>query len=238
MSTNRVAFVTGGNRGIGLACAQRLASAGHQVAVGSRSKPEDLPAELTWVECDVTNTSSVESAFATIEAGLGAVEILVANAGISKDALLARTSEEDFNLHLDANLTGSFRVAKRAVRPMMRGRWGRIVLISSIVAYMGGPGQAAYAASKAGMVGFARSMARELATRSITVNVVAPGAIETDMLAAAPQSSIEATVAATPAGRAGSPDEVAAAVNFLASDEASYITGTTLRVDGGLAMGI
>jgi len=236
--SQKVAFVTGGSRGIGLACAQRLAEAGHKVVIGSRSKPDSIDPSMSWVECDVTSGQSVDRAFETIEAETGSVSILVANAGISRDALLARTSEDDFSDLIDANLTGTFRVTKRAVRPMMRARWGRIILVSSIVAFTGGPGQSAYAASKSGLLGFGRSLGRELASRSITVNVVAPGAIDTDMLAAAPQQSIEATIAATPAGRAGTPAEVAAAVNFLASEESGYVTGTVLRVDGGLGMGI
>jgi NAD(P)-dependent dehydrogenase (short-subunit alcohol dehydrogenase family) len=233
----RVAFVTGGSRGIGLACARQLAAAGHLVAAASRNKPDDLDGGLLWVECDITDSGSVGEAFSTVERELGPVHILVANAGITRDALVLRMSEDDFTAVLDANLTGAFRTAKRAVRSMMKARWGRIVLISSVVGSSGQVGQANYAAAKAGLIGFGRSLARELASRGITVNVVAPGAIDTDMLASVSQDMLDLLTSVTPMGRVGTPEEVAAAVTFLASEAASYITGATLRVDGGFGMG-
>lgn len=233
----RVAFVTGGTRGIGLACARALAASGHQVAVGSRSKPEDLDADLLWVECDVTDGASVDGAFASIEEQLGTVAVLVANAGITQDTLVLRMGEESFSAVVDANLTGSFRVAKRAVKGMMKARWGRIILMSSVVGALGQTGQANYSASKAGLVGLGRSLAREFASRNITVNLVAPGPIATDMLGALSDDARAAIVDAVPLGRVGLPDDIAAAVDFLASDGASYITGATIPVDGGLGMG-
>jgi NAD(P)-dependent dehydrogenase (short-subunit alcohol dehydrogenase family) len=233
----RVAFVTGGSRGIGLACARQLAAAGHLVAVGSRNKPDELDGGLMWVECDITDSGSVDEAFSTVERELGPVHILVANAGITRDALVLRMSEDDFTAVLDANLTGAFRTAKRAVRSMMKARWGRIVLISSVVGSSGQVGQANYAAAKAGLTGFGRSLAREFASRGMTVNVVAPGAIDTDMLATVSQDVLDLLTSVTPMGRVGTPEEVAAAVTFLASEAASYITGATLRVDGGFGMG-
>jgi NAD(P)-dependent dehydrogenase (short-subunit alcohol dehydrogenase family) len=233
----RVAFVTGGSRGIGLACARQLIAAGHLVAIGSRNKPDELDDNLLWVECDVTDGGSTDAAFTAIESELGPVHILVANAGITRDSLVLRMSEDDFSAVLDANLTGAFRVAKRAVRSMMKARWGRIVLVSSVVGSTGQVGQANYAAAKAGLSGFARSLAREFATRGITVNVVAPGAIDTDMLAAVSQDVLDLLTSATPMGRIGTPDEAAAAIGFLASDAASFVTGATLRVDGGFGMG-
>lgn len=233
----RVAFVTGGSRGIGLATARQLAAQGNRVAIGSRSKPDQLDDAMFWVECDVTDNNSVDEAFSAIESELGTVQILVSNAGITADTLMLRMSDDDFTSVLNANLAGAFRVAKRAVRPMMKTRWGRIVFISSVVGALGQTGQANYAASKAGLVGLGRSMAREFASRGITVNLVAPGPIETDMLAAAGESTIEAMISAVPVGRIGQPEDIAAAVAFLASDQAGYVTGVTLGVDGGLGMG-
>ena len=232
---SRSALVTGGNRGIGLAIARRLKAAGDAVTVTSRSGA-DVPG-LTVVKCDVRDPAAVDAAFAAAEAGQGPVEVLVANAGITRDQLLALMSEDDFGAVLDTNLTGAYRVAKRAVRGMIRMRRGRIIFISSVVGLLGSGGQANYAASKAGLVGLARSLARELGTRSITVNVVAPGFVDTDMTAALPDDKKAAILAGVPLGRYASADEVAAAVAFLASADAAYITGAVLPVDGGLGMG-
>jgi len=232
---SRSALVTGGNRGIGLAIARRLKAAGDAVTVTSRSGA-GVPG-LTVVKCDVRDASAVDAAFAAAEAGQGPVEILVANAGITRDQLLALMSEDDFGAVLDTNLTGAYRVAKRAVRGMIRMRRGRIIFISSVVGLLGSGGQANYAASKAGLVGLARSLARELGTRSITVNVVAPGFVDTDMTAALPDDKKAAILAGVPLGRYASADEVAATVAFLASGDAAYITGAVIPVDGGLGMG-
>jgi 3-oxoacyl-[acyl-carrier protein] reductase len=234
--TARVVLVTGGNRGIGLATARAFADAGHRVAVTYRSSPPDDDRFLC-VPCDVSDTAQVEDAFAKVEAELGPVEILVANAGITRDGLVLRMSDDDFTDVVDTNLTGAFRTARRAVKGMMRNRWGRIVLLSSVVGRAGQAGQANYAASKAGLVGLARSLAREFASRNITVNVVAPGPISTDMTDALTDDQRSAIGDAVPLGRFGSPDEVAAAICFLASDQAGYITGAVIPVDGGLGMG-
>jgi 3-oxoacyl-[acyl-carrier protein] reductase len=232
---SRVVLITGGNRGIGLATAHWFAERGDTVVVTSRSGE---PIEgLHVVKCDVTDSATIDTAFAEIEANHGPVEVLVANAGITKDGLLVRMSEETFSSVIDANLTGSWRVAKRAATSMLKARKGRIVFVSSVVAYYGVPGQANYAASKAGLIGMARSMAKELASRSITVNVIAPGGVDTDMVAALPEAQRTGLATATPFGRLAAPNEVAAAIHFLASPEASYITGVVLPVDGGLAMG-
>jgi 3-oxoacyl-[acyl-carrier protein] reductase len=235
----RVVLVTGGNRGIGLATARAFAAAGDKVAITYRKEPPPDAAALgiLAVACDVTDSAQVDAAFSSIEAELGPVEVLVSNAGITRDTLVLRMSDDDFSSVLDANLTGGFRVAKRAVKSMMKARFGRIVFVSSIVGLVGQAGQANYAASKAGLVGLARSLAREYASRGITVNVVAPGPIATDMLDALPEAQREAMAAAAPVGRLGTPDEVAAVIRFLASDEASYVTGTVVPVDGGMAMG-
>ncbi len=234
---NKVALVTGGSRGIGLACAHQLQADGYTVVIASRSEPAEVPTGMEWVSLDVTSSESIDAAFTEIEQRVGAVSVLVANAGITKDMLVLRMSEDDFDAVVDANLSGSFRVAKRAIRPMMKARWGRIIFMSSVVGSLGQTGQANYAASKAGLVGLGRSLAREFASRNITVNLVAPGPIETDMLDALGDDAKEALVGAVPLGRVGTTSDVAAAVSFLASEGAGYITGATIPVDGGLGMG-
>jgi 3-oxoacyl-[acyl-carrier protein] reductase len=233
--TPRTVLVTGGNRGIGLACTQAFLADGHRVASLSRSggAVEDALA----VACDVTDPEAIEAALAQVEDQLGAVEVLVANAGLTKDGLLVRMSDDDFTTVLETNLTGTFRLARAVTKKMMRARFGRIVLMSSVGAYLGAAGQANYAASKAGLIGLGRSMARELASRGITVNVVSPGPIDTDMFAAVDEKRRAELAATVPVQRLGSPEEVAAAVRFLASDQAGYVTGAVLPVDGGLGMG-
>lgn len=233
--TSRTVLVTGGNRGIGRAIAEAFLEAGHRVAVTARSG-EGPEGSLT-VRADVTDTASVDAAFSEIEAEYGPVEVVVANAGVTRDMLLMRMSEEDFTEVLDTNLTGAFRIVKRANKGMLRAKYGRIVLISSVVGQLGGAGQANYAASKAGLVGFARSITRELGGRGITANVVAPGFIETDMTAALPEQQQADYKASIPAGRFASPEEVARVVRWVASDEAAYISGAIIPVDGGLGMG-
>ncbi|MCY3926260.1 MAG: 3-oxoacyl-ACP reductase FabG [bacterium] len=234
----RAALVTGGARGIGLACALALRDAGHRVAVTYRSSPPEAAEEagLTAVRCDVTDAADIDAAYAAAEEALGAVEILVSNAGITRDNLLLRMTEEDFAAVLDTNLTGSYRLLRRGVRSMVRARWGRVVLISSVVGLGGQAGQANYAASKAGLVGLARSVAKELAGRNVTVNVVAPGPVETDMIGALSEKRQEEIRSAVPLGRFATTAEVAAAVRFLVSPEAGYITGAVIPVDGGLSM--
>ena len=239
MSTSRVVLVTGGNRGIGLATATDLAQGGHRVAVTYRSEPPQTngQVDLFGVRCDVTDESQIDTAFAEIEDRLGPVEVLVSNAGINRDKLLMRMSEPDFTDVIDANLTAGYRVAKRATKSMMRNRWGRIVFVSSVVGTIGQAGQANYAASKAGLVGLSRSLAKELASRNITVNVVAPGPVGTDMLNELDEERRSAIIDAVPLGRLGEPSEVAATISFLTSDAAGYITGAVIPVDGGLGMG-
>lgn len=236
---SRVVLVTGGNRGIGLACAMTFAERGDSVAITCRSDPPDevIAAGILTVPCDVTDTVQVDSAFERIQQDLGPVEVLVANAGITRDGLVPRMSDDDFDAVLDTNLMGGFRVARSAVRSMMRARWGRIVFISSLAGRIGQTGQANYAASKAGLIGLSRSLAKEFASRNVTVNVVAPGPIATAMLSSLPAAQQEDYVKAVPLGRLGEPTEVASVVAFLASDDASYITGAVIPVDGGLFMG-
>jgi 3-oxoacyl-[acyl-carrier protein] reductase len=228
-------LVTGGARGIGLACARRFAELGDNVAVTYNSSPP--PDGLFGVPCDVTSAESVDAAFTAVEERFGPVEVLVSNAGITKDGLLLRMGEEQFTSVIDANLTGAYRVAKRAAQGMLRARSGRIVLMSSVVGLLGSAGQANYAASKAGLVGLARSLARELGSRSITVNVVAPGPVETDMTAALGEKRLAELTEAVPLRRMATPDEIAGVVAFLASADAGYITGAVIPVDGGLGMG-
>lgn len=232
---SRSVLVTGGSRGIGLAIARAFAEAGDRVAVTYRSS--DAPEGLFGVRCDVTKADEVDAAFEAIEAEHGPVEVLVANAGITRDTLLLRMTEEDFDEVLATNLAGSFRVAKRAAKGMLRARKGRLIFISSVVGLLGSAGQANYAASKAGLVGFARSLARELGSRNITANVVAPGFVESDMTAVLGDNRKAEILAQVPLARYASADEVAGVVRFLASDEAAYITGAVIPVDGGLGMG-
>ena len=232
---SRSVLVTGGNRGIGLAIARRLSAGGDQVTVTSRSG--DPVEGLAVVRCDVTDAASVDVAFKQVEEQQGPVEVLVANAGITHDQLLALMKEEDFARVIDTNLTGAFRVSKRAVRGMMRQRHGRLIFISSVVGLLGSAGQANYAAAKAGLVGLARSLARELGSRNITANVVSPGFVETDMTAALPEERKQAVLASVPLGRFASAGDVAGVVAFLAGEDASYITGAVVPVDGGLGMG-
>ncbi|CAB4718732.1 unannotated protein [freshwater metagenome] len=231
----RSVLVTGGNRGIGRAIAEAFVAQGDRVAVTTRSG--GAPDGTLDVRCDVTDPAAVDAAFAQIEAAHGPVEILVANAGITADTLVLRMSEEDWSSVIDTNLTGSFRLAKRASKGMLRLRRGRIIFISSVVGMLGSAGQVNYAASKAGLVGMARSLARELGSRSITANVVAPGFVETDMTAVLSDSQRDTIRAQVPLGRYAAADEVASAVTWLASDGAAYVTGAVIPVDGGLGMG-
>lgn len=232
----RVALITGANRGLGLAIAERLGRAGYRTVGTYRDAHPDSDLVSGWVRLDVTDTESVDAAFSEVESTFGNVEVVVSNAGLTRDGLVLRMSDHDFTSVVDANLTGAFRVARRAAKTMLRARWGRIVFISSISGRVGQAGQANYAASKAGVLGMAKSLARELASRNICVNVVEPGPLPTDMTAALSDDQRAQLVAAVPLGRMGELDEVAAAVEFLASDDASYITGVALAVDGGLGM--
>jgi 3-oxoacyl-[acyl-carrier protein] reductase len=229
-------LVTGGNRGIGLAVARIFAAGGDHVAITHRGS--GAPDGLFGVECDVTDAAAVEDAFTAVEEQQGAVEVLVSNAGITDDTLLLRMSEESFQKVLDANLVGAYRVAKRAAGGMLKARRGRMIFVSSVVALVGSAGQANYAASKAGLIGLARSIARELGSRNVTANVIAPGFIETDMTAELSEARRAEVLANVPLRRYGAAEEVAATAHFLASDAAAYISGVVLPVDGGLGMGI
>ncbi|MCZ2402643.1 3-oxoacyl-ACP reductase FabG [Paenarthrobacter sp. Z7-10] len=235
-STGRSVLVTGGNRGIGLAIAKAFLANGDKVAVTYRSETT-LPDGILGVQADVTDEQSIDAAFSAVEAAHGPVQVLVANAGITKDTLLMRMTEDDFSSVIDTNLTGSFRVIKRACRGMMKLRKGRVVLISSVSGLYGAPGQVNYAASKAGLVGIARSLTRELGSRGITANVVAPGFVSTDMTAELPAETQKTYLASIPVGRFAEADEVAKVVRWIASDEAAYISGAVIPVDGGLGMG-
>lgn len=235
MADSRVVLITGGNRGIGYAIAEEFLRSGFRVAVTARSGSG--PEGCLTVSADVTDGGSLDAAVAEVETTLGPVEILVANAGITRDTLLMRMSDDDFEEVINTNLTGVFRVVKRAIKGMVKARFGRVILISSVVGLYGSAGQTNYSAAKAGLVGFARSLTRELAGRGITTNVVAPGFINTDMTAALPDEQQERYKEAIPAGRFAEPDEVARVVRWLASDEAAYISGAVIPVDGGLGMG-
>ncbi|MGP9489407.1 beta-ketoacyl-ACP reductase [Glutamicibacter sp. AOP5-A2-7] len=234
-TNGRSVLVTGGNRGIGLAIARSFEANGDKVAITYRSG--EVPAGLLGVKADVTDAESIDAAFKEVEAAHGPVEVLVANAGVTKDTLLLRMSEDDFTSVIDTNLTGAFRVIKRATKGMLRLKRGRIVLISSVVGLYGSPGQINYAASKAGLVGIARSLTRELGSRNITANVVAPGFINTEMTAVLPEETQKSYLQSIPANRFAEPDEVANVVRWVASDEAAYISGAVIPVDGGLGMG-
>jgi 3-oxoacyl-[acyl-carrier protein] reductase len=233
--TPRVVLITGGSRGIGLACARHFAELGDNVAVTYNSSPP--PPEFFGVKCDVTDTAQVDAAFTAVEAHFGPVQVLVSNAGVTKDTLLLRMSEADFADVVNANLTAAYRVCKRATQGMLRAKSGRVILMSSVVAMLGSAGQANYAASKSGLIGLARSLARELGSRNITVNVIAPGPVDTDMTAALSAERLADLAAAVPLGRTASVDEIAGVVTFLASPAAAYITGAVIPVDGGLGMG-
>ena len=235
MSTARTVLVTGGNRGIGFAIAERMLAEGHRVAVTSRSG--EGPDGALTVRAEMTDSASIDAAFSEVEAQLGPVEVVVANAGITRDTLLLRMSEEDFAEVIDTNLTGTFRVVKRAAKGLLKGRFGRVILISSVVGLYGSPGQINYSSSKAALVGFARSLTRELGSRGITANVIAPGFIETDMTAALPEAQQQQYLEAIPAGRFGQVSEIAGVAAWLAGDESAYISGAVIPVDGGLGMG-
>ena len=235
MTVARTVLVTGGNRGIGFAIAQEFVALGHRVAVTARSG--DGPAGTMTVRADVTDAASIDAAFTSIEAELGPVEVVVANAGITRDMLLMRMSDSDFTDVIDTNLSGAFRVVKRASKGMLKARFGRIVLVSSVVGLLGSAGQVNYSASKSGLIGLARSVTRELGSRGITANVVAPGFIETDMTAELSEAQQADYLKSIPAARFATPQEVARVITWLASDDAAYISGAVVPVDGGLGMG-
>ncbi|MGV3760507.1 MAG: SDR family oxidoreductase, partial [Actinomycetota bacterium] len=216
--------------------ARASAAPGHRVAVTFSSTPVD-ETDLLAVKCDISDPDQIDSAVSTVEEQLGPVEVLVANAGITRDGLLVRMADADFTDVLDTNLTATWRLAKRTIPKMMKARWGRVITVSSVGAYLGAPGQSNYAASKAGLIGLTRSIAREYGPRGVTANVIAPGPIETDMLATMPEDRRQAMAATIPVGRIGAPEDVAAAALFLASDAAGFVTGTVLPVDGGIGMG-
>jgi 3-oxoacyl-[acyl-carrier protein] reductase len=235
MTTQRTVLVTGGNRGIGYAIAEQFVALGHRVAVTARSGSG--PDGALTVRADVTDAASIDAAFTEVEAALGPIEILVANAGITRDTLLLRMSEEDFTDVIDTNLSGAFRVVKRASKGMLKARFGRIILVSSVVGLLGSAGQVNYSASKSGLVGLARSITRELGSRGITANVVAPGFIETEMTAVLPEKQQADYKKSIPAGRFATAEEVAKVITWLAGDDAGYISGAVIPVDGGLGMG-
>lgn len=235
MTTQRTVLVTGGNRGIGFAIAEEFIAQGHRVAVTARSGRG--PDGSLTVQADVTDAASIDAAFTAVEAELGPVEVVIANAGVTRDMLLMRMSDDDFTSVIDTNLSGAFRVVKRASKGMLKARFGRIILVSSVVGLYGSAGQVNYAASKSGLVGLARSVTRELGGRGITANVVAPGFIETDMTAELPEATQAEYKKNIPAGRFASPVEVARVITWLASDDAGYISGAVIPVDGGLGMG-
>jgi 3-oxoacyl-[acyl-carrier protein] reductase len=235
MTTPRTVLITGGNRGIGFAIASEFVALGHRVAVTARSG--EGPAGSLTVRADVTDAASIDAAFTQVEAELGPIEVLIANAGVTRDTLMMRMSEDDFTDVIDTNLNGAFRVAKRASKGMLKARFGRIVFVSSVVGLLGSAGQVNYSASKSGLIGMARSITRELGARGITANVVAPGFIETDMTAELPEAQQLAYKKSIPAGRFATADEVARVITWLAGDDAAYISGAVIPVDGGLGMG-
>jgi 3-oxoacyl-[acyl-carrier protein] reductase len=232
-----IALVTGGTRGIGLATAHALTNAGFQVIIGARSTPSDLPSNLAHIHMDVSDSTSIESGFSEIESMFGSVDVLVANAGVTQDTLLMRMSDDDIESVIQTNLVGSIFLARRAVRGMIKKRYGRIILMSSVVGMLGSAGQVNYSASKAGLVGVARSLTREIGSRGITVNVIAPGFIETAMTSDLSMDTRDQILQSIPAARYGTPEDVAQLVVFLASSQASYISGAVIPVDGGLGMG-
>jgi NAD(P)-dependent dehydrogenase (short-subunit alcohol dehydrogenase family) len=232
-----VAFVTGGTKGIGLATALTLSNAGHQVVIGARNPISGLPSGIEFVRIDVADGESIGAAVSEIEEKFGAVDVLVANAGITRDALLMRMSDDDIDSVLQTNLSGSIKLARRVLRGMLKAKNGRIIFMSSVVGLLGSAGQVNYAASKAGLIGAARSLTREVGSRGITVNVIAPGFIETDMTTELTEETRRSILSSIPAGRYGSPEEIADIVGFLVSERGSYISGAVIPVDGGLGMG-